>query len=237
MEKLKPILAAIAAALLLAPAVLHAGDKPPDEGMKQKKGVPSLKIPTSWDPAAAAGHWFFHVGIGTGTGYLKGKVYGDNPKTTDVENDGPSIRDTTTDTGPIVRWSAGYILKRGLGFSLFARYQITNGSTPGYDTAYDAWILGVRVLRLIYVKGNLNILPFLCLGYGTMRHIIHNTILPKGRSGDYYRATGSFDAGLGATFLYRFTPVFSFFIDLGGDVMFPRVSINLDAVIGLGLSY
>jgi len=204
---------------------------------KKKKGFPSLKIPTSWAPETSAGHFYFHVGIGTGTGYIKGKVYGDNPKTPDVDDDGPSIKDNTTDTGPIIRWGAGYILKRGLGFGLFARLQITNGSTSGYDTDYDAWIIGLRVMRLIYVKGQLNIIPFLSFGYGKMRHVIRNVILPKGRSGNFFRASGNFDAGLGLSFVYRFTPVFNFFIDLIGDVMFPEVSINLDAVIGLGLSY
>lgn len=244
LRKLSPLL--VPAALYLISPPLHSGEGTGETGKdekkdspqeKKKKGFPSLKIPKEWDLDAAAGHWYFHIGIGTGTGYIKGKVYDDNPKTPDVDDDGPIIKDTTSDTGPIIRWSAGYILKRGLGFGLYARYQITNGSTPGYDNRYDAWIIGARVLRLVYVKGQLNILPFLSFGYGRMRHVIRNTILPKGNSGNFYRASGSFNAGLGVEFTYRFTPVFNFFINLIGDVMFPEVSINLDAVIGLGLSY
>jgi hypothetical protein len=251
MDHIHPLAWLILPALLLLPAPAAGapeGKEPPGgkksgegqpapEKEKQKKKGFSLSLPTKWPPGSSAGHWFVTIGIGTGTGYISGKVYDDNPKTPDVPDDGPEIRDGTTDTGPIVRWSAGYILKRGLGLALYARLQITNGNTTGYDRSFDAWIIGVRVLRLIYVKGQLNILPFLGFGYGMMRHIIRNTILPRGPSGEFYRASGKFDASLGLEFVYRFTPMFNFFVDLVGDVMFPSVSINLDAVIGLGLSY
>ncbi|MFH1437014.1 MAG: hypothetical protein ABIJ56_14995 [Pseudomonadota bacterium] len=205
------------------------------EVKKEKKKWWQLK--TQWPPDSCAGHWFFQIGIGTGTGYVTGKVYEDNPKTPDVDDDGPEISDNSAETGLIARWSLGYILKRGLGLAVFARYQLSNGGTPGYDSDFDAWLIGVRVLRLFYVNGRLNILPYLHFGYGMMRHIIKNTILPKGESGDFYRASGNFDAGLGVQFVYRFTPVFNIFIDLVGDVMFPTIAINLDVIIGLGLSY
>jgi len=196
-----------------------------------------LRLQKKWPSDSCAGHWFFSAGFGTGTGYVSGKVYEDNPKTPDDKNDGPTIRNNTTDTGPIARWSAGYVLKRGLGFGVFARLQITNGSTPGYDTKFDAWIIGLRILHLVYVKGKLNVLPFLGFGYGMMRHIIRDAILPKGESGDFYHPSGRFDFSLGVQIVHRFTPFFNLFIDLVGDVMFPAVAVNLDAVIGIGLSY
>ena len=225
------------------PAKEEAGDeeggkedaKDDEEGKKKKKTWWKLK--TQWPTSSCAGHWFFQVGIGTGTGYVTGKVYEDNPKTPDVHDDGPEISDKSAETGLIARWSLGYILKRGIGLAVFARYQLSNGSTLGYDIDFDAWLIGVRVLRLFYVNGRLNILPYAHFGYGMMRHIIKNALLPKGESGDFYRASGNFDAGLGVQFVYRFTPVFNIFIDLVGDVMFPTISINLDVIIGLGLSY
>ena len=212
-----------------------AKDDGDEEGKKEKKKWWKLK--TQWPSNSCAGHWFFQIGIGTGTGYVTGKVYEDNPKTPDVGDDGPEISDNSAETGLIARWSLGYIFARGLGFAAFARYQLSNGGTLGYDSDFDAWLIGVRVLRLFYVNGRLNILPYLHFGYGMMRHIIKNTVLPKGESGDFYRASGNFDAGLGVQFVYRFTPVFNIFIDLVGDVMFPTISINLDVIIGLGLSY
>lgn len=206
---------------------------------EKKSWLPAFlpKIPKVWPENSCAGHWNVQIGIGTGVGLISGRAYPDNPKTTDVENDGPKVTSRSADTGALIRWGAAYVWKNGWGAGLFARLQISNGQSTGYDTKYDAWIVGLRVYRLVYVRKQLNILPFLAFGYGKMRHVVKNVILPKGPSGEYYRVSGNFDAGLGVQFLYRFTPVFGFHVDIVGDIMFPVISLNLDAVIGLTISY
>lgn len=208
------------------------------DGSVRGSQIPSLipRLPHNWPPSSIAGHWIFTISAGGSTGYITGKAYKDNPKTPHIKNDGPEINNSSASTGPFVRWALGYFTRRGTGFEFIARLQITKGESIGYDSRYDAWIAGARILQLFYVRGQLNVLPFIELGYGKMRHIVENIILPRGHSGNYYRPSGNFMVGGGLLFLYRFCPTFNIPIFIIGDIMFPKFSMNLDVCLGLSIS-